>query len=232
MTSRRLDFLLWLQLRTSVLCKMLWPQLYFLVQVTSLLPLLVEYWSLAAQSSSSSTRHSPNYLVTMHCTVLITVRDISMHVRCEERATSLMLPPVLIVLLVSATLCGVVAVIYACLYYTRINPKASAARRQLRAAGRGKTCHVTVTSTTGATTTTTTTTNAAGNDADQSPVITSQLPMTATHLFLFRKTSWLSTYLVSMNTTILCLAYATAEFHLSADVGRLYSRLYSRSTTR
>jgi len=95
-----------------------------------------------------------------------------------------MLPPVLIVLLVLATLCAVVAIIYACLYYTRINPKAAAARRRLRAAGCGKLSHVTVTSATGATTT-----HPAGSDGDQTPVITSQLPMTATHVFLFRKTS-------------------------------------------
>ena len=95
-----------------------------------------------------------------------------------------MLPPVLIVLIVMATLCAVVAVIYACLYYKRINPKAAAARRRLHASGRGKTYHVTVTSPTGATTT-----NAAGSDGEHTPVITSQLPMTATHVFLFRKTS-------------------------------------------
>ena len=98
-----------------------------------------------------------------------------------------MLPPVLIVLLVLATLCAVVSVIYACLYYTRINPKTAAARRRLRASGRGKMYHVTMTSTTGATTT-----NLAGSDEDQTPV-TSQLPMTATHLFLFRKSSVLCT---------------------------------------
>jgi len=95
-----------------------------------------------------------------------------------------MLPPVLIVLFVTATLCAVVAIIYACLYYTRINPRAAAARRRLRGTVGGKTGHVTVTSSAGATTT-----NPAGSDDEHSPVITSQLPMTATHLFLFRKTT-------------------------------------------
>ena len=98
-----------------------------------------------------------------------------------------MLPPVLIVLLVMATLCAVVSVIYACLYYTRINPSA-AARRRLRhgcAGACGKTRLVTVTSSAGATTTT----NPAGVDDEQTQVFTSQLPITATHLFLFRKTN-------------------------------------------
>ena len=94
-----------------------------------------------------------------------------------------MLPPVLIVLVVMATLCAVVASIYACLYYTRINPKAAAARRRLRATGRIKMCHVSMTSSAGATAAS----NTAGSEGDQSPVITSHLPMTATHLFLFRK---------------------------------------------
>jgi len=91
------------------------------------------------------------------------------------------MPPVLIAVLVLATLCAVVTVIYACLYYTRINPRAAAARSRLHGY-RKQSYHVAVTSAVGGATA-----NTAGSDEDQAPVVTSQLPMTATHMFLFRK---------------------------------------------
>jgi hypothetical protein len=97
-----------------------------------------------------------------------------------------MLPVGIIVLLVLICLCALLGALYACIYFTRINP--SAIRTRNKAAALGVGCSAAAAS--GRLSPTPRGVAAADHhdDHDSPAPITSQLPMTSTHVFLFRKT--------------------------------------------
>jgi len=93
-----------------------------------------------------------------------------------------MLPTGIIVLVVLVCLCAVLGSLYACIYFTRINP--SAVRTRYKAAA------LSVCSPAAAVGgRLSPTPRAVDHHGDHEPPapITSQLPMTSTHVFLFRK---------------------------------------------
>lgn len=102
-----------------------------------------------------------------------------------------MLPGGLIALLVLVGLCAILGALYACIYFTRINP--SSARTRSKASGVGFVVGCGSGGSSAATGRLSPVPRGGASvdhhDDQQSPApVTSQLPMTSTHVFLFRKT--------------------------------------------